>query len=89
MTLEEALIGALVESLMFLEDSNPEEVDPDSVVRAMENIMAPFHELEEDQQLALRDRLAQISRQENDNYDSRFIAGVADMIGLPSQSDQE
>jgi hypothetical protein len=35
MTLDEALLLAVVEAFTFLEDWGPEEVDPDSAIRTM------------------------------------------------------
>ena len=80
------LIHGLIEAFLFLESSAPDEVDPDSAVRCMENISSNLLRLEPSDQLALRLHLENISADTQDQTYSAFVKTLPDMIGLVSAS---
>jgi hypothetical protein len=78
----EPLLKAIVAAMVFLEASTPDEVDPDSAVRCMENMS---HEL---LQLAGADRrefiklVERVAEHEADERYAQFIREMPRMIGM-------
>jgi hypothetical protein len=73
----------LITAFLFLENSGPDEVDPGSAVRCMENISASLLALSRADQIELRLHLNKIADESEDAYKD-FIRAVPDMIGLAS-----
>jgi hypothetical protein len=80
------LIYALIDALLLLETSGPEEVNPDVAVRGMENIASSILQMEESDQQMLRVSLRQIGEQSEDEAYKRFVLSLADMIGLAPET---
>jgi hypothetical protein len=78
------LIHAVIESLLFFESAGPNDVDPDSAVRCMENIAANLLALDKSDQLALRSHLVSISKESQDPSYATFVSELPDNIGLAS-----
>ncbi len=78
------LIRGIIDALLFLESAGPNEVDPDSAVRCMENIASSLLALEESDQLALRSHLERIADEEQDLAYKNFVRALPDKIGLAS-----
>lgn len=76
------LIRALVDAFLLLESAGPDEVNPDTAVRGMENIASNLLALEEADQLALRTELEEIASGSRDQVYGDFVAALPDMIGL-------
>jgi hypothetical protein len=80
------IVHALVDAFLFLEHSAPDEVNPDSAVRCMENMADSLLKLDEAEQLSLRFQFAHIAANSaNANY-SDFIRHIPDAIGLAGES---
>jgi hypothetical protein len=78
------LIHAVIASLVFLESAGPDEVDPDSAVRCMENIAASLLTLDKPDQLALRSHLVSIANESQDPVYAKLVRELPDSIGLAS-----
>lgn len=76
-----AAIAGHHSAFLFLENSGDDEVDPDSAVKAMENISHDLHALSHADQLKFRQALAGIAQRESEPWRT-FVNGLADMIGL-------
>jgi hypothetical protein len=76
------LIYAIIEALLFLESSGPDEVDSHSAVRCMESISSSLLALGYSDQLALRAHLVAIADEEKDPSYRDFVRALPDMIGL-------
>jgi len=60
------LIQAIIDALLFLEDAAPNELDPDSAVRCMENMASSLLTLDVSDQLALRSHFDRIAGESQD-----------------------
>ena len=78
------LIHAIIDALLFLEDAGPNEVDPDSAVRCMENIAASLHALDRSNQLALRAHFESLATESQDPAYAQLVRRLPDDIGLAS-----
>jgi hypothetical protein len=78
------LVHGLIDALLFLESSGPNEVNPDSAVRCMENISASLLALGQADQLVLRSHLEKIADDARDQAYRDFVRALPDMIGLAS-----
>ena len=77
------LVQGIITAFLFLECSGDNEVDPDSAVRCMENMAADLLQLEESDQLALREELEMIASSEEERSSYRdFVRQLPDWIGL-------
>jgi hypothetical protein len=76
------LIQDVIDAFLFLESSGPDEVNPDSAVRCMENISSSFLRLQHSDQLALRSHLATIADDATEPAYSDFVRALPDLIGL-------
>jgi hypothetical protein len=76
------LIQGVIDAFLFLESSGPDEVNPDSAVRCMENISSSLLRLRQSDQLALRSHLATIADEATDPTYRDFIRALPNMIGL-------
>lgn len=76
------LVHALIDAFLLLESAGPDEVDPDTAVRGMENIASSLLALQESDQVALRVELEQIAAHALDQAYRDFVHGLPDMIGL-------
>ncbi len=80
-TIEDALAAALIDALRFLEFGTVGEVDPDSVVRCMENIASNLLQLDVAQQAALRASFVRLAGRP-DEANPQFVREIPDMVGL-------
>ena len=78
------LIEALIAAFLFLESAGPNEVDPGSAVRCMENISANLLALSLADQIELRLHLNKIADESEDIPYKNFVRALPDMIGLAS-----
>jgi hypothetical protein len=78
------LIHAIIDALLFFESAGPNEVDPDSAVRCMENIATSLLALEKSDQLALRSHLESIAVEGQDPSYTKLVRQLPDNIGLAS-----
>lgn len=78
------LVHGIIDAFLFLESSGPNEVNPDSAVRCMENISSSLLALERADQLALRENLEKIADGSQDPAYRNFVRALPDMIGLAS-----
>jgi hypothetical protein len=76
------LIHGIIDAFLFLESSGPDEVNPDSAVRCMENISSSLLRLQHSDQLALRSHLATMADESTDPAYRDFVRALPDMIGL-------
>jgi hypothetical protein len=79
------LVEALVDAFLVLESAAPDEVNPDTAVRGMENMTSILLTLEEADQLALRTELEEIAGDLHDEVYRDFVARLPDVIGLTSR----
>ena len=78
------LIEALISAFLLLEHSEPDEVNPDTAVRGMENMAWSLLNLSESDQLILRAKLEKIAAEAEDSSYRDFVQALPDMIGLAS-----
>jgi len=76
------LIYAMIDAFLFLESAGPDQVDPDSAVRCMENMASNLLTLSEADQLALRAYLERIADDHSDPAYTKFVRAMPDAIGL-------
>lgn len=76
------LVQGIIVAFLFLESSGPDEVNPDSAVRCMENIASSLLGLGQSDQLALRVHLTSIADEAEDPRYRDFVQALPDMIGL-------
>ena len=76
------LVRALIDALLLLEFSGPDEVNPDTAVRGMENIASSLKALDEFDQRDLRAQLLQIADESDDVPFSKFVRSLPDILGL-------
>ena len=74
------LVQGIIDAFLFLESSGPDEVNPDSAVRCMENICSSLLRLRRSDQLALRSHLATIADEAKDPAYRDFVRALPDMI---------
>jgi hypothetical protein len=75
-------IRALLDAFLLLESSGPNEIDPDTAVRGMENMAASLLALTQADQLVLRARLEDIAQSSQEEAYAKFVRELPDMIGL-------
>jgi len=80
----EPLCLALIDALLVFESAQPNEVDPDVAVRAMENMSASLQALSDADQIELRGMFEGIAEREEDERFRQFAVSVPDMMGLRS-----
>ena len=78
------LVRALIDAFLLLEFAGPDEVNPDTAVRGMENMTSSLLALEQSDQVALREKLDQIADNAEDQPYKDFVRSLPDMIGLAS-----
>ena len=78
------LIHAIIDAELFLESAGPNEVDPDSAVRCMENIASSLLALDKSDQLALRSHFERIAEAGQDASYAKLVRELPDNIGLAS-----
>ena len=78
------LIRGIINAFLFLDSAGPNEVNPDSAVRCMEDIASSLLALQKSDQLALRSHLDKIADDEQDIAYRNFIRALPDKIGLAS-----
>jgi hypothetical protein len=76
------LVHGIIDAFLFLESSGPDEVNPDSAVRCMENIASSLLKLEQSDQLTLRSHFNEIADNARDIAYRNFVRALPDMIGL-------
>jgi hypothetical protein len=76
------LIRGIIDAFLFLESSGPDEVNPDSAVRCMENISSSLLHLQQSDQLALRSHLVTIADEATDPAYKDFVRALPDVICL-------
>jgi hypothetical protein len=78
------LIHGLIGAFLFLESGGPNEVNPDSAVRCMENIASELLTMDQADQFALRSDLERIAGAAQDSAYASFVQALPNMIGLAS-----
>jgi hypothetical protein len=73
---------AIIDALLLLERSSPEEIEPDIAVRGMENISSSLLLLDEDDQRSLRLDFQRIADEAEDDSYAAFARSVPGMVGL-------
>lgn len=76
------LVHALIDALLLLECSGPDEINPDTAVRGMENIASSLKALDESDQRDLRSHLLRIADESDDAPFSNFVRSLPDVLGL-------
>lgn len=76
------VIRALIDAVLLLESAGPDEINPDTAVRGLENIAASLHGLDGFDQRALRAHLLTIAESADDKAYSSFVRSMPDMLGL-------
>jgi hypothetical protein len=76
------LILAVIDAFMLLEMCGEDEIDRETAERAAENISSSLMQLRHDDQVELREQLADIADEAADETFREFVAGIADTIGL-------
>ncbi len=76
------VIRALIDAILLLESAGPDEIDPDTAVRGMENIASSLLTLEKADQQALRQHLVRIADAADDQTYGNFVRSVPDRLGL-------
>ena len=80
------LINALIDAFLLLESAGPDEVDPDTAVRGMENMASSILSLDETDQIALRAKFERVAKDAQDQVYRDFVNALPDMIGLATDS---
>lgn len=78
------VVRALVDALLLLESSGPNEIDPDTAVRGTENIASSLLTLDSADQRILRSYFLQIADAADDETYRGFVRSLPDMLGLSS-----
>jgi hypothetical protein len=76
------IVRALIDAILLLEHAGPDEIDPDTAVRGMENIASSLLALDKSDQQMLRANLRQIADESHDAAYGTFVRGLADSLGL-------
>jgi len=76
------LIHALIDAVLLLESAGPQEINPDTAVRGMENIASSLLVLDKSDQQALRQHLVEIADAARDEAYGKFVRSLPDMLGL-------
>ena len=76
------LILAVIDAFLLLELCGEDEIDRDTAARATESICANLMRLRHDDQVELREQLADIAEETEDEAFRECIAGIADQVGL-------
>jgi hypothetical protein len=76
------VIRALIDAVLLLESAGPDEINPDTAVRGMENIASSLLALEKSDQQALRGHLLHIAESAQDQTYASFVRSLPEMLGL-------
>ncbi len=76
------LIRALIDAVLLLESAGPDEINPDTAVRGMENIASSLLALDKSDQQVLRRHLLEIAEGAQDEAYGSFVRSLPDMLGL-------
>lgn len=76
------VIEALIAAFLLLEQSGPEDLNPDVALRGMENMTWSLLQLSKADQLILRKRLDAVAADATDPAYRSFVLALPDMIGL-------
>ena len=76
------LVHGLIDAFLFLESASPDEVNPDSAVRCMENMTSSLLALNPADQVELRAVFERIAGASEDQAYQNFVRALPDMIGL-------
>ena len=76
------LVRVLIDALLLLESAGPNEIDPDTAVRGMENIASSLHALDKSDQRTLREDLLRIADEAQDEAYGKFVRSLPDMLDL-------
>lgn len=77
-----ALLNALISCLVFIEQGDDTEIDPDSAVRTLEIAADALLNLEETDRSTLVAMIHRLADQESDEAQRTFIHSVPHMVGL-------
>ena len=78
----EPLLKAIVAAMVFLEASGPDEVDPDSAVRCLENMSYELLRLAGADRIEFIALIERVAQHETDERYARFIREIPRMIGM-------
>lgn len=76
------LILAVIDAFLLLEMSGEDEIDHETAKHATENLSASLLRLRHDEQVELREQLADVAEDTDDEALATLIAGIADTVGL-------
>jgi hypothetical protein len=76
------LVQALIDALLLLEFAGPDEINPDTALRGMENISSSLLTLDPDDQTILRESFFQIAEESQDQAYSQFVRSLPDLLGI-------
>jgi len=79
---ERPLVMAVIDACLLLELCSDDEIDPDTAARAMDDLCAQLMTLRHDDQVELREQMADAAADSTDDGYATFVAGLADRIGL-------
>jgi hypothetical protein len=78
----EPLVGAIITAMMLLEESEPEQVDPDTAVRGLEHMGAELMRLTGDDRTEFLTLLERLADEAGDEHTARFIRAIPFSIGM-------
>jgi hypothetical protein len=76
------LILAVIDAFLLLEMCGEDEIDRETAERAAEDICANLMRLRHDDQVELREQLAEIAEEADDETFRECVSGIADQVGL-------
>jgi hypothetical protein len=76
------LILAVIDAFMLLEMCGEDEIDRDTAARATDNICANLMRLRHDDQVELREQLADVADEADDETFGTMVGEIADLVGL-------
>ncbi|WP_162952041.1 hypothetical protein [Streptomyces griseorubiginosus] len=79
---EEPLIKAVVAAMLLLEQCGPDEVDPDTAVRGLENIGYELLKFTEVERVEFMNLIERVASSESDPHVAEFTRNVPFAIGM-------
>lgn len=77
----EPLVRAIVAAMMLMEECGPEEIDPDTAVRGLENMGYEILQLSRDDRDELLELIERMAR-DSDSHTADFLRAVPFSIGM-------
>jgi hypothetical protein len=76
------LILAVIDAFLLLEMCSEDEIDRETAERATEDISASLRSLRHDDQVELREQLADVADEADDETFGTMVGEIADLVGL-------